>query len=88
MQKKELSGVTSKMADAKKEERIQEIISKLLDTLSYEELEKKLKDIANYHAISIPNKCQYCGNDSDSPDEDILCGDCASTFGHARYSEL
>jgi len=35
------------------------------------------------------NLCGYCGeNETGSSDPDILCEDCACTFGHARLSEL
>lgn len=39
--------------DAEKDERIKEITSKLLSTLSYEQLETELQKIANYHCIDI-----------------------------------
>ena len=32
--------------------------------------------------------CQYCGEESGSTDPDILCPDCALTFGHSKFSEL
>lgn len=35
------------------------------------------------------NICKYCGeNETGSSDEDILCDECAESFGHTRYSEL
>lgn len=32
--------------------------------------------------------CKYCGEVADGPDDNILCDDCAYTFGHRLYSEL
>jgi uncharacterized CHY-type Zn-finger protein len=32
--------------------------------------------------------CKFCGEPSGSVDPDILCDECESLFGHARYSEL
>ena len=36
----------------------------------------------------IKNECKYCGEFTDSDDEDVLCEDCRQTFGHTFYSEL
>lgn len=32
--------------------------------------------------------CGYCGELTVGANEDILCSDCKSVFGHTRYSEL
>jgi len=32
--------------------------------------------------------CKYCGEDNESPDENLLCSDCRETFGHSLFSEL
>ena len=32
--------------------------------------------------------CKYCGEIADGVDEDVLCKECRSLFGHAFYSEL
>ncbi|MFC1755465.1 hypothetical protein ACFL96_19090 [Thermoproteota archaeon] len=39
--------------DKAKESRIKDIIDDLLDTLSYEDLEKELKKIAEYHCVTL-----------------------------------
>lgn len=38
--------------------------------------------VANVHA------CPYCGKETAGNDTDVLCKDCAVTFGHFRYSQL
>lgn len=32
--------------------------------------------------------CGYCGNIANGTDKDLLCDECAKTFGHTRFSEL
>lgn len=34
------------------------------------------------------HKCKYCGAEVEGSDADILCNECACTFGHYRYSQL
>ena len=36
----------------------------------------------------VNNKYKYCGFDTNSPDEDVLCDECRECFGHTFYSEL
>ena len=33
-------------------------------------------------------KCKYCGEETNSPDPNVLCEECRECFGHAFYSEL
>ena len=32
--------------------------------------------------------CKYCGEPNGSNDEDVLCIECRSEFGHSFFSEL
>lgn len=32
--------------------------------------------------------CKYCGKEAKGVEEDVLCGECQSLFGHTLYSEL
>jgi hypothetical protein len=32
--------------------------------------------------------CPYCGENSNSPDPNVLCADCRETFGHYSIEEL
>jgi len=34
------------------------------------------------------HRCKYCGEATPSPEEDLLCYDCRSMFGHSLFSEL
>ena len=61
------------------EEKVLELCRKIYPALNFVEC-KQLN--ANRHI------CKYCGWVSEGTDEDLLCSECRTDFGHTFFSEL
>lgn len=61
------------------EEKVLELCRKIYPALNFVEC-KQLNE--NRHI------CKYCGWVADGVEEDLLCSECRTDFGHVFYSEL
>ena len=56
------------------------------------ELCRKIYPVLNFVECKQLNKhrhiCKYCGWVADGTEEDLLCSECRTDFGHAFFSEL
>jgi NADH pyrophosphatase NudC (nudix superfamily) len=64
-------------------------VLKLMESLE-ENLNQVVIDIASYvkQRMMYTTYCPYCGEESDSSDEKVLCRECRETFGHTTIDEL